>query len=804
MHGSAGHDPTQGQGSLPTLAAQRLPRRVRTLLQGVLDYAADELGRGLLLALDAYEHSLVSHADAAHSNDVRSSYLTALRVFRAGRQRLPAQFRRELEAALATVQSASSPTLPGTGGSGGGLTLSLVADTVIEENIVLNEVANRTEVRNSLPLFLLGQRFGVIAGRPAFEADRLPIGPYRLCEALRRASHELELSIEYRQLLFKQFDRLVMQNISTFYEAVNQYLVAQRVLPHLTFVPIRARPTVQNPAASMPAGSQPSASQLGIETVDHEPHAKAVPEPAAPPPSRSREALAEIARQLAAMPPPPQPATRWPGQAEGGNEAAAERQDIDMFELLRELMAGRRALVGKLGGRASANAATDRVAAGADLQRALSRLQAKPVATEARPGAVATLKQDLLAQLRQLSPQGDAQALTQQDDDAIDLVGLLFDHLGRELRPNNPTAPLLSQLQVPLLRVALGDKGFFSRAQHPARQILASIAEAGEFLNPQDEADRDMLGRLREVVERASREYNGDPALFASLLTELNQHLQAQARKAELAERRHVEAARGREKLEVARLQAAETLDRLLGGRRVPLFLRTLLGQAWSDVLALSLLRGGDQSETFRQQLKIAERLLDAAEIQRQTGQSPIASKEAHQLRDAIEAALLQVGYHADDAQAIGARLLLPDEIADDDPASSTELAMRLKQRVRFGQDADPAAAAAEPALSEAEQAQLDAILKLPFGSWFEFKNAQGVMERRRLSWFSTATGHCLFLNHRGQRVGECELPWLAREITRGNVRIVMQPPGSLVDRAWGAIVRALHSFAGRGKDTPS
>jgi hypothetical protein len=797
MPGHAGHDATQGQGP-PTLAGRRFPRRVRSLLQGVLGYAADELGRGLAAVLDGYEKSLVSHADGAASSDVRSNYLTALRAFQRDRDRVLPQFRRELEGALASMRDRPQATGGGSGASG--LTLSLVADTVIEENIVLNEVANRTEIRNSLPLFLLGQRFGVIAGRPAFEPDRLPIGPYRLCDALRLATRELDLNIEHRQLLFKQFDRQVLQNIGTFYEAVNQYLVSQRVLPSLTFVPIRARPTVQNPSAAAP----PSPSQLGLETVAHEPHGAARgPEPAAPAAQRSREALAQIAAQLAAMPPPPQPATRWPGQVEPGGEADAARQDVDMFELLRQLMGGRRALVGKLGGRPSANAQADRVADGSEIQRALSRLQARPPMANGRAGAVTGLKQDLLAQLRQLSPQGDATALSQQDDDAIDLIGLLFDHLGRELRPNNPAAPLLSQLQVPLLRVALGDKGFFSRPQHPARQILAAIAEAGEFLNPQDEADRDMLGRLRGVVERASREYSGDPALFAGLLGELNQHLQAQARKAELAERRHVEAARGREKLEVARLQAAETLDRLLGGRRVPLFLRTLLGQAWSDVLALSLLRGGEQSEPFRQQLAIAERLLEAAEIRRSTGSSPIAADETRQLRKAIEAALLQVGYHADDAQAISARLLLDEDNEDADAASSTELAMRLKQKVRFGQDADPAAASADPALSEAEQAQLDAILKLPFGTWFEFTvNQQGVTERRRLSWFSTATGHCLFLNHRGQRVGECALPWLAREVARGTVRIVMQPPGSLVDRAWGAIVRALHSFSGRaGKE---
>src|SRR5690606_5797747 len=89
-------------------------------------------------------------------------------------------------------------------------------------------------------------------------------------------------------------------------------------------------------------------------------------------------------------------------------------------------------------------------------------------------------------------------------------------------------------------------------------------------------------------------------------------------------------------------------------------------------------------------------------------------------------------------------------------------------------------------------------IRMLPFGTWFDFTlNQQGAMARRRLSWFSTVTGHCLFVNHRGQRAGEVTISWLARELKRGNVKLVQAERGSIVDRAWNAIVKALKVFSG-------
>ena len=107
--------------------------------------------------------------------------------------------------------------------------------------------------------------------------------------------------------------------------------------------------------------------------------------------------------------------------------------------------------------------------------------------------------------------------------------------------------------------------------------------------------------------------------------------------------------------------------------------------------------------------------------------------------------------------------------------------------------------------LTAAEKAWHNRLQRIAFGTWFDFTiNQQGVKARRRLSWYSTVTDHCLFVNHRGQRAGDYTLSWLAREINRGNVSLVEPESGSIVDRAWKAIVSTLRSFSGGAATAPA
>lgn len=798
---------TPPHASAPTLASRALPDRVRVLLGGILEYSSDEIERTLVSMLNEFEQQLFKYAEQARSNMVQIRWLEAQRLVKRTRPDLVPRFLISLEAELACIRDplGAKPTTASFRNSRG--ELSLVENLDLDESTVLSEIASRAEVRNSLPLYLLGQRFGVLAGKPAFDAENLPIGPQALCRMIRQSCDCLELSGEHRLLLFRTFERHLMPLYGTFIESINTYLSRNGVLPNLHYVPVRPRAASPvgaladkraKPAADDGARAAPGGMAGGARGGDGQAGAGQ----GAGPGGSGSAGGGGSARGGSSGGGGWAGSGTSPGASASGGSAEGSGSE-DAFQQMRHLLAGRRQLLGKLvGGRPASVGATEPVTT-QQVQDVLGKLQqtsGTSVMVNGKPAlrTITHLKQDLLAQLRQTTPDGKPPALAEEDGDAIDLVGMLFDHIMKDVRPNSPASSLLAKLQVPLLRVAIQDKAFFTRQQHPARQMLNTIAETGAYWLSEDDADQQLVGKMQSVVDRTVRDFDGDLGLFNNLLEDLSGHLQTVSRKAEVAEKRHVEAARGKEKLAMARERAASVVEGLLKKQNLPRFTHTLLSQAWTDVMALTSLRQGEDSDAWKQHLEIAERLISVAK--NPAGANSLPSEEAQGLRNEIQASLTQVGYHAEEATAIAQRLVDPQAGADDDSAASrTELTMRLKARARLGEDLQQAKKSKKPALTAEEQMRVDQIRHLPFGTWFEFKlNQQGEKVRRRMSWFSPVTGQVLFVNHRGQKVGDYTLDGLAKAMIQGQVKLVEEEKGTLIDRAWNTVMSALRSFAGQ------
>jgi len=387
---------------------------------------------------------------------------------------------------------------------------------------------------------------------------------------------------------------------------------------------------------------------------------------------------------------------------------------------------------------------------------------------------------------------GSAATLSREDSDTFDLLGLLYTELEREVRSDTLARELLDRLQVPLLRLALQDRAFFVRSEHPGRMFLNTVAESGASWLGEDGVDPQFENQLAQTVERVVSDYQGDVGVFEQANADLQQQLQVQARRAEISERRHVEAARGKEKLAVAKQRAAEVLDGMLKDQPLPRFVQTLLRQAWADVLTLVLLRNGESSELWRTHLDATKRIIEVTCAKDSTLDADLATQ--------IEQSMLQVGYHASEATAM-ARQLSRAPTESDDATSRTELTLKLKSHARLGEEVAAKKTELRPRNKE-EQACYEHLRSLPFGTWMEFvHNQQGDATRRRLSWYSPVTDNALFVNNRGQRTAEMTLDHLARLMAQNQLRVITVQGSRLVDRAWQAALSVLRSFAGQSEE---
>src|SRR5690606_36026794 len=248
--------------------------------------------------------------------------MQALRSFRLNRADLLPRFMINVESALAGLRNGAGQPPPAheQDDHPSFHNLSLGETSVMDEDTVLGEVASRQEGRATLALHLLGQRFGVMAGSPALDSGRLPLGPQALCRAIRAAAVGLEIHHDARLLLYRMFDRQVMAGYPQVLDRLNELLADEGILPALTFVPMRSRPAPVEADAAASAGEESGPAQ--------EPARR--PRQPAPAPARKPQPRLHTARM---------------------GQAAAEEDDEDddaAFAMLQQLLSGRRELIDKL------------------------------------------------------------------------------------------------------------------------------------------------------------------------------------------------------------------------------------------------------------------------------------------------------------------------------------------------------------------------------------------------------------------------------------------------------------------------
>lgn len=766
-----------------TLADASLPQRARQTLEHLQQAISVELGRQLQVVLHETEVALTRLADQARDPHMEAIHFASLDRLQKGRAEFIPRYMALLESSLASLHGPRRDRrleelhAPAQG-------LSLVDEEEMTDEAVLGSIASRSDSRNSLALQLMGHRFGVLAGAPAFDAEHLPLGPHALTQALRKSSDHFQFPPDARLLFYRQFEKVVMAHYPALLDALNAHLAEDGILPHLSFVPVRMRPATPGmppPGASMPGPgdsstgypASPSAHPASSAT-QHVPH----PHTAPPGTAHAHPGTPQISAAPAGI--------ASPG---GGTTPHAPAQPAPAttpargFPALQDLLHKRRVLLAKLrpGGQ------DERVREPLARDEVLTALQ-RMRNNGGKPGRIPEIRQTLLAQARQ--SHGHGVALSDADNDTFELLGIYFTQLQRELRTGSPGETLVERLRLPLLQLAIRDHRFFVDATHPARMLLEAVSLAGARWLAEDDVDAQSLGLLQRAVATVQQDSDGAFDVFVDANHTLQSGLHALARKVEMAERRQVEAARGREKLELARKRANDEIAHLLGGRSLPRFHAILMDQAWADVLALTYLRHGEDSDAWRETRSTTRAIIDAATDT--VGEAPEPDLAAR-----LQSALAQVGYHADDGAAI-ARQLANGRAEDEDLASRTELILQLRARARLGQDSAPHATSDTPIRNPAQQAACEKLrTHAKQGCWIELDDDEETPVRRRLAWVSARTPQALVLNRRGLRVAAHEdLDALARLAVAGKLRILDEDLAP-AESAWEATMANLQRISG-------
>ena len=700
--------------------------------------------------LDNVDDALFDLAEKAESNAAQTQFFDGMREVRKRRPLLERLFGEQVARNFNEFAAGQPRTRRASSASTRTGELSLVDDRDLEESLAIASMVSKAEGRLNSPLHALNQRLGVICGGHNIDDATNPIGPSSLARAFRTALRELEVDIKVRLIVLKLFERYVLAGLDALYHEVNVQLMEAGVLPHLRHVVARIPPSADADAnrerrsTDAPARSGDSA---GL-------HAQLM---------RTLTELLASRRQAR----PADPA----GEAVEGNPAIASLTPAELLGALTLLQ----------GEAASFSAQPPEVDSGAAIEM------------------VQRLKEELLAQIRQLS--GEARAhVSGADEDTIDLVGMLFEYILQDQTIPAPLRLLLARLQIPYVKVAILDRRMFAHASHPARQLLDLLADAAKGWSEESDRDHRLYGKIQSVVEALLGEFDDDIGAFERQLEEFETFVDSSRKRADLAEQRAAEAARGRERLQEARRRAAREIVSRIEGRPLPALLQDVLTRPWANYLVLVLLRHGETSQEFQDALAFIEDFAHTAETPADDAAREQLREKLPSLEESLRHGLVTVAFQEPDLrQLLGelgefwARRL--GEAGEDDAGDTCEVPLPVAAQVEAILEEDPSEAPLEVAVSIGDLESVQVVRALKVGTWLEFVDEAGTRERAKLSWISPISGKYLFVNRRGLKVADRTLQQLAAEMRDGRALVLEEVP--LFDRALDAIVERLRQGHG-------
>lgn len=178
------------------------------------------------------------------------------------------------------------------------------------------------------------------------------------------------------------------------------------------------------------------------------------------------------------------------------------------------------------------------------------------------------------------------QNLDSETQNAISLLSMMFDRLQQEEQISDPIKPLLNELQIPILKHAIKDQGFFSNPDNAAQELVNEIAKAGTHWTPKENVSRDPFYRkISSIVREISEADEDTELLFEEKLDTLKEFLEKEERRAAILEERIIKAEYARVRTESARGIAENIIDDRLKKAPSKLCAAAFLKGYWVQVL---------------------------------------------------------------------------------------------------------------------------------------------------------------------------------------------------------------------------
>ena len=497
-------------------------------------------------------------------------------------QRLRAKWQQALVERLQRRQTSNLQD-PGPSGPAGlshrGAELSLVDDDTIEHEILSSRLALAAMDQASSEFTDLRSRMTVMERRDELSSSDV-LRPHVVAREVLEAWRSAGLTVEAWRALQPVLHDEVGHLVVLAYHETNKWLIAHGVLPEIDLRPLirRARDVGVAPAGSSAA----SALAGGAAPASHPPSG----------PGSLRHSVGEETRLM----------TR------ASNLVRASEQAQAVLGRLNRLVGKQ---VPDFEATTSFQASPKLVAAIAEAEReVVQRLRSTSPDQLVIPSAPVLL--DNLQEQKQALKRSTESPIERA---TIEIVALLFQSILTEDRLPASVRVWFARLQMPVLRVAITEPDFFATTDHPARRLIDRM---GACVMGFDASTAGAMGdalekEIKRVVQVVEAYPDTGRRVFQTVLVEFEKFLEHYFTKENETSRKGVSLAQQVEQREILTIQYTIELRKMLNEVPVQEGVREFLFQIWADVLAMTAVKTGSQSDATKAMKRAAADLIWSA-----------------------------------------------------------------------------------------------------------------------------------------------------------------------------------------------
>lgn len=521
------------------------------LLSECRNMAAEKLAASLSDMMGRVDDALFELAEKAMNNIEQSHYFDAMRDVRLKRKNIESEFSKRLieRCSLNVPAPADQTALPLEN------ELSLIEDNLLETSLAVSNMVAKANYLCKDELFALEQRIAYLLRLDCATKASNPLDPVNICNAFKDACNELDSDIKVKLIILKLFEKYVIRDLKGIYQEINRLLAQNNILPVISYA-------IRNNA--------------------------------------SAEAAIGEALQESCM-------------VEEGNQGSA-----DLFASLQALIKTSGTSPGMVPGAAIPSspglaggihqASTGEVLSNLTmLQRgAPGHIFGETIHSGAAPDAAGTANV-----LRELKSHTVFSTMSGEENYTIDIVAMLFDYILDDHNIPDRMKAIIGRLQIPVLKVVMLDRTFFSKKMHPARGLLNTLSHAAIGLDGHDdETAASIYTKADQAVQRILNEFDDDIRIFQDLLDELEAFLKEISRQCE-------------EKMEQARKEmeeqtlhhnagiiANQEVRKRIDNADIDQAVKTFLNEYWSRLLMISFLKDEGDCTSMQTHIETMDRLI--------------------------------------------------------------------------------------------------------------------------------------------------------------------------------------------------